>query len=205
MISNLLSVMVISFSGAVSPGPLLAIALTKSYRSPWAGTLMSLGHAVIEVPLVLLIYFGFAPFFQNTIVQVALSLAGGLVIIWMGVGMFRSRNDVVYQGKDVRYNSFVAGIVMSALNPFFFVWWATVGVMLILNFGREWGTLGLILFIIVHWSCDLIWLTAVSNTVFRTRKLWKPRGQVWVLIACAALMVGFGIWFIVSGVRTLLA
>ena len=197
--------MVVSFSGVITPGPVFAITLTKSYRSPWAGTLLALGHAVIEVPLVLLIYFGFAPFFQNTLVQVALSLIGGGVIIWMGVGMFRTRNEVVYRGKDIRYNSFVAGIIMSSINPFFFVWWATVGSLLVLNFGRDSGTMGLILFIVVHWLCDLIWLTVVSNTVFRTHKMWKPRGQIWVFIGCAALMVGFGVWFLVSGVQILLA
>ena len=67
MLPILLSVIVISFSGVMMPGPVFAVTLTKSYKSPWAGTQIALGHAVIEVPLILLIYFGFAQFFQNSV------------------------------------------------------------------------------------------------------------------------------------------
>ena len=57
------TVLVVSISGALSPGPVFAVNLAKSYKSPFAGTLLSLGHAVVEVPLIILIYFGFARFF----------------------------------------------------------------------------------------------------------------------------------------------
>jgi len=95
MLPILLSLVVISFSGVMAPGPMFAVTLTKSYKSPLAGVWISLGHAVIEVPLILLIYFGFAQFFQNTIVQLVLSIVGGSMIIWLGIGMFRARVGVV--------------------------------------------------------------------------------------------------------------
>ena len=50
MLPILLSVIVISFSGVMMPGPMTAVTLAKSYKSPWAGVWISLGHAVIEVP-----------------------------------------------------------------------------------------------------------------------------------------------------------
>ena len=99
MLPILVSVVVISLSGVMMPGPMFAMTLAKSYKSPWAGTQISLGHAVIEVPLVLLIYFGFAQFFQNSIVQLVLSIAGGGMVIWLGIGMFRAREQVVRGGK----------------------------------------------------------------------------------------------------------
>ena len=95
---------------------MFAVTLAKSYKSPLAGVWISLGHAVIEVPLILLIYFGFAQFFQNNIVQLVLSIVGGSMIIWMGIGMFRARVGVVQKGKDLPYNAFVAGILTSALT-----------------------------------------------------------------------------------------
>ena len=55
MLPILLSVVVISFSGVMMPGPMFAVALAKSYKSPFAGVQIALGHAVIEVPLILLI------------------------------------------------------------------------------------------------------------------------------------------------------
>ena len=92
MLAIILSVIVISLSGVMMPGPMFAVAVAKSYNSPWAGTKMSLGHAVIEVPIILLIYYGFARFFQHNAVQIVLSLIGGMVIIWLGINMFHGRD-----------------------------------------------------------------------------------------------------------------
>ena len=200
MLPILLSVAVISFSGVMMPGPMLAVTLAKSYKSPWTGTWLSFGHAVIEVPLILLIYFGFAQFFQVTVVRLALSVAGSGMIIWMGVSMFRARSEVARKGKDLPYNAFTAGILTSVFNPFFLVWWATIGSMLIMRI-LEFGTMGLIVFIMVHWLCDLAWLTLVSNVIYRTHAFWNQRVQEWLFIACSLLLVGFGIWFLISGIR----
>ena len=200
MLPILLSVVIISFSGVMAPGPMFAVTLTKSYKSPLAGTQIALGHAVIEVPLILLIYFGFARFFENSTVQLVLSLVGGGMIIWMGISMFRIRTEVVQKGKDLPYNAFTAGILTSVFNPFFLLWWATIGSMLVmkfLDFGTEW----LIIFIIVHWLCDLIWLSLVSILIYRTHTLWGRKFQEWVFIACSLLLVGFGGWFMISGIQ----
>jgi len=200
MLPILVSVIVISFSGVMMPGPMTAVTLAKSYKSPWAGVWISLGHAVIEVPLILLIYFGFAQFFQSSIVRLALSVAGSGMIIWMGVSMFRARSEVVRKGKDLPYNAFVAGILASGFNPFFLIWWATIGSMLIMRI-LEFGTIGLIIFTIVHWLCDLVWLSLLSNVIYRTHTFWRPKVQEWLFIACSLLLVGFGIWFLISGIR----
>ena len=200
MLPILLSVVVISFSGVMMPGPMFAVTLAKSYKSPWAGTQISLGHAVIEVPLVLLIYFGFAQFFQNTIVQLVLSVVGSGMIIWLGVSMFRARIEVTQKGKDLPYNAFAAGILTSGFNPFFLLWWATIGSMLIMRI-IEFGMVGLIIFIIVHWLCDLVWLSLVSVVIYRTHALWGRKLQEWLFIACSLLLVGFGLWFLTSGIQ----
>lgn len=200
MLPILLSVVVISLSGVMMPGPMFAVVLAKSYRSPWAGTQMSLGHAVIEVPLILLIYFGFAQLFQNNIVQFVLSIIGGGMIFWLGIAMFRARAEVVQKGKDLPYNAFVAGIITSGFNPFFLLWWATIGSMLIMRF-LDFGTTGLIVFIIVHWLCDLAWLSLVSNLVYRTRSLWGQKFQNGLFIGCSLLLIGFGGWFLASGIQ----
>jgi len=200
MLPILLSVVVISFSGVMMPGPMFAVTLAKSYKSSWAGIWISLGHAVIEVPLILLIYFGFAQFFKNNLVQLVLSVLGSGMIIWLGISMFRARREVVQKGKDLPYGAFAAGILTSSFNPFFLLWWATIGGMLIMRI-VGFGIVGLTLFIIVHWLCDLTWLTLVSNVVFRTHSLWGQKLQEGIFIACSLLLVGFGGWFLVSGIR----
>ena len=203
MLTILLSVVVVSFSGVMMPGPMFAVTLAKSYKSPWAGARIALGHAVIEVPLILLIYFGFARFFENSIVQLVLSIAGGGMIIWLGISMFRARAGVVQRGKDLPYNAFVAGILTSGLNPFFLLWWATIGSMLVMKF-LDFGATGLIVLIVVHWLCDLVWLSLVSNLVYRTHSLWGRKLQEGIFIASSLLLVGFGAWFLVSGLRLVL-
>jgi len=196
----LLSVVVISLSGVMMPGPMFAMTVAKSYRTPWAGAQVSLGHAVIEVPLILLIYFGFAGFFQNDTVQVVLSLLGGGMIIWLGISMFRARAEVVQRGTDLPYNAFVAGIITSGLNPFFLLWWATIGLLLVSRF-QTYGTTGLIALIITHWLCDLAWLTLVSVSIYRTQKFLGQRIQQGIFVVCSLLLVGFGGWYLISGIR----
>jgi threonine/homoserine/homoserine lactone efflux protein len=107
------SVMLISLSGVMMPGPMFAVTLAKSYKSPWAGAQMALGHAVVEVPLILLIRFGFSSFFQRTAVQFSLSIIGGAMIVWLGVSMFMARAKVVREGQNSPYSSqsFLSAVV----------------------------------------------------------------------------------------------
>ncbi|MFC2072749.1 LysE family transporter [Chloroflexota bacterium] len=208
MLLLLLSVVVISLSGVMMPGPMFAVTLAKSYRSPWAGAQISLGHAVIEVPLILLIYFGFAHFFQNNIVQLVLSIAGGAMIIWMGITMFRARAEIAQRDKELPYSTVTAGILTSGFNPYFLLWWATIGSMLIMKF-LDFDASGffdsnatrLTMFIVVHWLCDLVWLSFVSTLVYKTHSLWGRKFQEGLFIACSLLLIGFGAWFLISGIQ----
>ena len=203
MLALLASVFVISLSGALMPGPMFATVLAKSYKSPWAGAQASLGHAVIEVPLILLIYFGAAAFFEQTAVQFILGAAGGGMIVWMGIGMFRARKAIATGQKDTPYNAFTAGIMLSAGNPLFLLWWATVGALLVLR-AVDYGPGGLWALVLTHWSVDLIWLTVVSALVYRTHRLWAPAFQEAVFTGCSLLLVGFGGWFMVSGIAAIM-
>jgi threonine/homoserine/homoserine lactone efflux protein len=200
MLAALGTVVITSLSGVMMPGPMFTVTLAKSLKSPWAGVLVSLGHAVIEVPLIILINFSVGQFFQNVIVQLVLSILGGGMILWMGADLFRARKKLAREGKDTSYNAFVAGILMSGLNPFFLFWWATVGSLLLSNFREAIGAWGLPLFIIVHWLCDLVWLSLVSFTIYRTHSFWGERLQEWVFIVLSVALLYFGGQFIVKGI-----
>jgi len=200
MLAALGTVIITSLSGVMAPGPMFTVTLAKSLKSPWAGVQVSLGHAVIEVPLILLVYFGLAQFFQNSAVQFALSVVGGGMIVWMGFDLFRARRKLAREGKDTSYNAFIAGILMSGLNPFFLVWWVTVGSLLLMNFLAAVGTWGLPFFVVVHWLCDLVWLSVVSFTIFKTHKFWRQGVQEWVFIVLSLALLYFGGQFIVKGI-----
>ncbi|MFA5628721.1 MAG: LysE family transporter [Dehalococcoidales bacterium] len=205
MFALLLTVVGTSLSGVIAPGPMFAVTITKSFKSPWAGTLMALGHAVVEVPLIILLYFGLSHFFENTVVQFVFSILGGGVLIWLAIGLLKTPNEIKDGGRDIRYGAFTAGIIMTGLNPFFIMWWVTVGVLLLIKFMAYWEivAVGLTVFIIAHWFCDLIWLSFVSAVVYKTHNMWGATVQALVFIVAGLLMVGFGGWFIISGFRLL--
>jgi threonine/homoserine/homoserine lactone efflux protein len=193
----LTSVVFISLSGVMMPGPVFAVTVAKGYGSKIAGVLIALGHGAIEFPLIILLYFRLSGFFASTIVQKVIGLVGGAVLIYMGFQTFKTRKMHGEETRHFRHTSFVAGLVATGANPYFFVWWATVGVTLIWN-ASVFGAAGLLAFALVHWLCDLSWDTFVSLTVFKTRRLWTEKVFTLVFLFCFAVLVAFGVWFIIS-------
>ncbi|MGD9962765.1 MAG: hypothetical protein AB7S97_02550, partial [Thermoplasmata archaeon] len=63
---------------------------------------------------------------------------------------------------------------------------------------QEFGLVVVLVFAIVHWSCDLVWYAFTSLAVFRSRHLWTPLVHQLVFGTCGALMVLFGVYFIVG-------
>jgi len=193
----LLSAAGISLSGVMLPGPLTAATITKGYHNGNAGIFIALGHAVVEVPLMAAIYLGFARFFVYPQVKTAIGLAGGLMLIVMGLMVVRNLRRSHNNPVDLPYNSLVTGIVMTGANPYFFVWWATIGIALIAT-AASFGLIGLLIFAVVHWSCDLAWSEFISISVFRTKHLWTRKVEIIVFSICASVLIGFGIWFCIS-------
>ncbi len=193
----LLSVIFISLSGVMMPGPVFAVTVAKGYRNKIAGTLIALGHGLIEFPLMFLIYFGFTWFFAYNTAQRVISFIGGLILIYMGVQTFRSQKKTSEDYEDSGHSSFVAGALTTSANPYFFIWWATIGAALITK-ALAFGFIGFLLFAVTHWSCDLLWDTFISVTVFKSRRFWTKRVHNIIFGFCFVVLIGFGAWFIIS-------
>jgi len=179
------------------PGPLTAATIAKGYRDQNAGVFIALGHAIVEIPLMALIYFGLAPFFTNPEFKKVIGVAGGLLLVVMGLMVLRGFRKNIAESANLPYNSLVTGIMLTGANPYFFLWWATIGIALIVT-AAEFGIWGLVVFAVVHWSCDLVWEQVVSVSVFKTKHMWTQTVQRVVFGICAALLVGFGIYFCIS-------
>ncbi|MGC8960454.1 MAG: LysE family transporter [Chloroflexia bacterium] len=124
----------ISLSGVMMPGPVFAVTVARGRTSPWAGSLVALGHGAVEFPLMALVAWGLASFFQERPVQIAIGLAGGAVLVWMGYGLLRSRPEPETAPESARARQatpILAGLTTTASNPYFFLWWATVGATLL--------------------------------------------------------------------------
>ncbi len=187
----------ISLSGVMMPGPLTAATIAKGYREQNAGIFIALGHAVVEIPLMAIIYFGLGHFFTNPEFKKVVGVAGGLLLVFMGLMVLRGFRKNIAESADIPYSSLVTGIMLTGANPYFFLWWATIGIALIVT-AAQFGIWGLVIFAVVHWSCDLVWEQIVSVSVFRTKHMWTQTVQRVVFGICAALLVGFGIYFCVS-------
>lgn len=192
----------ISLSGALMPGPVFATAVAKGYQDRHAGAKITAGHAVIEIPLVVAIFLGFEAVLKDDAVFAAIGLVGGAFLLYMGVSMMRTRTeDGEVQGSNLR--PFTAGIALTAVNPYFLLWWATVGASLI-GAAIGYGLIILPLFVMVHLACDLGWLEFVSFSVNRSRKFLDGRRYRYIFMICGAMLIVFALYFIISSIQTIL-
>lgn len=198
------SVVLISLSGVMMPGPVTAVTVTRGAQRKEAGALVALGHGIIEIPLIFLIYLGFASFLTQTGVKIGVGLAGGLVLLWMAYGMLRTRLIVLNEQKDMPHGSVVAGLATTAANPYFFLWWATIGAALLVD-ASAFGKPGVLAFGAVHWLCDCIWLLLISWVVFKSKRLWTAKVNMAVFGVCAAVLAGFGALFIYRAIDLLIS
>ncbi|HID17078.1 TPA: lysine transporter LysE [Candidatus Bathyarchaeota archaeon] len=194
----LVSVVMISLSGVMMPGPVFAVTVAKGRRNGNAGAYIALGHGIVEVPLMILIYLGFSQLFMNVAVKKLIGLVGGAMLIYMGYEMFKSRRmKEEVEAKDPPGSSLMAGVVTTGANPYFFLWWATIGATLVSN-SAFFGLWGFLLFALTHWSCDLAWDLFVSKATYNSKRFWTKKLHEAVFIACAFLLLGFGAWFVFS-------
>jgi len=195
----LLKVVGISLSGALAPGPVTAAAIGMGSSNRFAGMLMALGHGVVELPLMVLLLLGVGRLLKLSHVRIVIGLAGGGFLILLAVQMFQGLGGPsgAEQVQTTGSSPLAAGILLSAGNPYFLIWWATVGLTLITTAKSSFGLSGFGLMALAHWSCDLLWLVALSWASFQGSALLGPTGQRIVLAICAAAMLGFGSYFIV--------
>lgn len=195
----LLSVFAISTTGAMMPGPVTALTVAKGSQRRNAGALIAIGHGIIELPIMLLIYFGLASFMDLDPVRVSVGIIGGAVLLWMALGLFRNTPSVVTEQKGRAQGSLLGGLALTLANPYFFVWWATVGAALIVS-AQDFGGTGVAAMGVTHWLCDLGWLLLVSWVVFKSKRLWTEKVNRVVFGVCATILAGFGTWFVVSSI-----
>ncbi len=199
---------VIGLSGAMMPGPMFVVVLGQSPRRGfWTGPVTVLGHGILEVLLVGAIIFGLAEIISSPTVVKATTLVGGLVLLYMGVDMLRSAGGLSLSGEPARgskapgVHPFWAGILTSLANPYWTIWWATIGLGYLL-IARRTGAAGLAAFLVGHIMADLIWYTIVSS-VATGGKRWLTDGIYRGLIrACAVMLLGFAVYFGYYGVNS---
>jgi threonine/homoserine/homoserine lactone efflux protein len=93
----------------------------------------------------------------------------------------------------------LAGALVSATNPYWLIWWATVGAAYVAT-SLELGSLGLATFFGGHILSDLAWFTLVGALVASGRRLLTDRVYRALIFACAVFLAGLGLYFILGGI-----
>lgn len=206
MFGIFLQSMLIGYSGAIMPGSLLTYTLEKSMKSGTkAGVMISIGHSLLELVLVVLIFLGIGKYLGTPSVQLIIGLIGGIILIFFGINMIRdiflgnvNVNFANKKSNDKFGNILIGGALISASNPFFIIWWAAVGLGLIMNAYNTFGLIGVILFYLGHITSDITWYVSISTLISRSKKFINLRVYKIIIITLGICLIGFGSRFLIS-------
>lgn len=209
LVGLILTTFLISVPAVVSPGPLSAMALAQGVRTgKWAGTWLALGHGIAEGLLILGITLGLGVWLDKSPVRVVIGLAGGGLLAWMGWNLIRDALKGGLRGPQDepatpgQTNLLSAGALLSASNPYWMLWWLSVGAGLIAA-SRPYGLMGLGIFFVTHWLTDLLWLTFMGFLAGSGRGFINERVYRGMLLACGLFLLAFSGYFLYSGFRLL--
>lgn len=202
LIAFLIQAVVISLSGVMAPGPVTAVTLAAGTRSRHAGALVAVGHGIVEFPLMLFIMAGMGALFRVQGVRIGIGFVGGVFLLLMGLQILAGLSKQVdptdkYAGKSPVW----IGIILTGGNPYFLLWWVTVGLALTTR-AMQFGVMAFALFAIVHWLCDLIWLEALSWTSFKGAHFLGPKVQRMILAFCSFALILIGLSFLYDAGRS---
>jgi len=211
MIASLFAIffssIIVAFSGAMMPGPLLTMTISEATRrGPIAGPIIISGHAVLELILLIGLLFGLGPLFKNEFFFIGIAFVGGLIMFWMAYGMFRSLPTLSVNGSEVaekKNNLFLSGAIMSLANPYWIIWWATIGIGYIIS-SQKFGWPGIMLFFIGHITGDMIWYFAISFAVGKGKKLFTDKIYRTLIAICGAFLVGYALFLVISGIKKII-
>jgi threonine/homoserine/homoserine lactone efflux protein len=198
---------VVAFSGAMMPGPFLTATIGESARSgPWAGPKMIAGHALLELTLIFGMFIGLSPLLKNKTFLIVTSLLGGGILVLMAQSMFRSIPKLeitTSPNSKKQMNIYLAGILMSLANPYWIIWWATIGLGYVLH-SQKFGFAGIAMFFIGHILGDLVWYSSISVAVGKGRKIFSNKLYRILIGVCAVFLALFSVWLIYDGIQRII-
>ena len=195
-----LTVVIISVSGVMSPGPLFTANIMHGLKEgTQSGLKIAAGHTVIELPLIILLAVGVIsletiPEFKTTIVLLgAIGLFG-----FAGLQIKNALTKKMQTGIQVKHGAFFTGILFSALNPFFIIWWFTIGFKLISDSIELWSYWGIGILFSVHIWMDFVWLGFVAFSASKAGNILSNQNYRILMIALSGVLIYFGISFVLE-------
>lgn len=196
---------VIGLSGAMAPGPYLTVTVSRTLRDgKLSAFLMLAGHALLEGILLVGFAFGLQNFLKRPTVASAMALIGGAVLLWMGYSLMRGAYtgaivaDLEAAEKPKSVGPVLDGILVSLSNPYWTLWWATIGVKLAAD-GLAIGPVGVVAFFVGHQLADIAWYGFVIFAVSAGRGLLSNKLYRGIMAVLATFLLYLGASFVWEG------
>jgi threonine/homoserine/homoserine lactone efflux protein len=187
---------VIGLTGALAPGPTLVATINASITGDWTtGLKVSLGHAIVELFLVILIVLGLATLalpYTSVIAGI-----GGIALVAFGALTLAGSRKATMSASRVQTvaNPYMAGLVTSAANPYFWIWWLSIGSAMVIA-GLEGGLALAFAFMLGHWTADIAWYTLVSTGVSKGRTIFSDAVYQKIMGLCGIFLIVFGVYYL---------
>ena len=197
------TVVLITASGALAPGPLFFVTISHGARSgAKSGLVFSIAHTLVEFTLVMLLACGLLTVANEPIVKLTVGVAGGIVLLIFGAMQIRdsltSKFSETKSGGVATRNLILIGLAFTGLNPFFIVWWLTVGANLII-LSIEFASLaGVVFMYVCHVWMDYAWLTSVAHFAKMGTNVVGFKWYRVIVAVFGAVLIYFGFTFLVS-------
>jgi len=186
---------VIGLTGALAPGPTLVATINASLKGDWTiGLKITLGHVIVELFLIILILLGLAtvalPYTS------AIGGIGGIALVAFGAFTIAGSRKATMHISTIKSvgNPYLAGLVTSAANPYFWIWWLSIGSAMVIA-GLEGGLVLAGAFMIGHWTADTAWYTLVSTGVSKGRTILPDTAYRKLIVFCGIFLILFGIYY----------
>jgi len=193
-------VIVISASGVLSPGPLFTANIFYGLKGgAKAGLKMAYGHTLVELPLVILLGLGAFSLESNPEFRIYIAIIGALgLFVFAGIQLKQIFKNSLEPIKEPKHGPFLAGILLSAFNPFFIIWWLTIGLKLISDSLIFWSFWGILIMFLLHIWMDYVWLSFTALVSSRISKILSNRNFKVLVICLSVVLVYFGITFLID-------
>jgi threonine/homoserine/homoserine lactone efflux protein len=197
------TVVLITASGALAPGPLFFVTLSQGVKSGTkSGVIFSVAHTLVEFSLVMLLALGLLSIASEPVVRLAVGVAGGVALLVFGAmqirGSFSSKTCEEESGHKANRNLLFIGLAFTGLNPYFIVWWLTIGANLILLALEFAGLAGVVFMYVCHVWVDYVWLTLVANFAKRGAKILRLKWYRILMAVFGVILIYFGLSFLID-------
>jgi len=198
-------IILITASGALAPGPLFFATISHGTKSgAKSGLIFSVAHTVVEFSLIMLFALGLLSVASEPIVKQVIGIAGGSILI--AFGAIQIRNSIITKSEELKKpkssyrHLFLIGLAFTGLNPYFILWWLTVGAQLIIIALEFAALLGVVFMFICHVWMDYAWLTGVA---YLSKKGTNVMGLKWyrpMMAIFGAILIYFGLTFLIGAI-----